>query len=70
MRMNDMILVSVDDHSIEPPDMYERHLPGEIQEHRLQRSFAMIRGVDLVGLPGSGDLHAVRNGGDRRVAPR
>jgi predicted TIM-barrel fold metal-dependent hydrolase len=27
MRMEDMILVSIDDHFIEPPDMYERHVP-------------------------------------------
>ena len=27
MKMEDMILVSIDDHSIEPPDMYQRHLP-------------------------------------------
>ena len=26
MQMNDMILVSVDDHVCEPPDMWERHL--------------------------------------------
>jgi predicted TIM-barrel fold metal-dependent hydrolase len=29
MRMDDMILVSIDDHSIEPPDMYERHVPAK-----------------------------------------
>ncbi len=28
MRMDDMILVSIDDHSIEPPDMYDRHVPA------------------------------------------
>ena len=26
MQMNDMILVSVDDHVCEPPDMWDRHL--------------------------------------------
>ena len=26
MQMNDMILVSVDDHVCEPPDMWEQHL--------------------------------------------
>ena len=31
MRMDDMILVSVDDHSIEPPDMYDRHLPEKFK---------------------------------------
>jgi predicted TIM-barrel fold metal-dependent hydrolase len=29
MRMEDMILVSIDDHSIEPPDMYDRHVPAK-----------------------------------------
>ncbi len=27
MQMEDMILVSIDDHVIEPPDMYENHVP-------------------------------------------
>jgi predicted TIM-barrel fold metal-dependent hydrolase len=27
MDLTDMILVSIDDHSIEPPDMYDRHVP-------------------------------------------
>jgi predicted TIM-barrel fold metal-dependent hydrolase len=28
MKMNDMLIVSVDDHISEPPDMFERHLSG------------------------------------------
>jgi predicted TIM-barrel fold metal-dependent hydrolase len=28
MHKDEMILVSIDDHSIEPPDMYERHVPA------------------------------------------
>jgi predicted TIM-barrel fold metal-dependent hydrolase len=28
MQMNDMVIVSVDDHIIEPPDVFERHLPA------------------------------------------
>ena len=28
MRIEDMILISVDDHVVEPPDMFERHIPG------------------------------------------
>ena len=27
MRIEDMILISVDDHVVEPPDMFERHIP-------------------------------------------
>ncbi|MBL7502733.1 amidohydrolase [Frankia sp. CNm7] len=29
MRMEDMILVSIDDHMIEPPDMYRNHVPAK-----------------------------------------
>ena len=29
MDMNDMILVSVDDHLCESPDMFEEHLPAK-----------------------------------------
>ena len=29
MNMNDMVLVSVDDHISEPPDMFDRHLTGD-----------------------------------------
>ena len=31
MRMQDMILVSVDDHVVEPPDMFKNHLSAEYQ---------------------------------------
>ena len=27
MRTEDMILVSIDDHMVEPPDMFEHHVP-------------------------------------------
>ena len=29
MKMNDMILVSVDDHVCEPPDMWDGHVPAK-----------------------------------------
>jgi predicted TIM-barrel fold metal-dependent hydrolase len=29
VKLDDMILVSIDDHSIEPPDMYDRHVPAK-----------------------------------------
>ena len=29
MQRNDMILVSIDDHMIEPPDMFEHHVPAK-----------------------------------------
>ncbi len=31
MRPDDLILVSVDDHVVEPPDMFEKHLPSRYQ---------------------------------------
>ncbi|MCK9563744.1 MAG: amidohydrolase, partial [Bacteroidales bacterium] len=30
MHMNDMVLISTDDHLIEPPDMYDNHLSGDL----------------------------------------
>jgi len=33
MRVDEMILVSVDDHVVEPPDMFEGHLPEKYREH-------------------------------------
>ena len=32
MRLEDMILVSVDDHVVEPPDVFENHLPAKYQD--------------------------------------
>ena len=29
MQMDDMILVSIDDHMVEPPDMYANHTPDK-----------------------------------------
>ncbi len=39
MKMEDMILVSVDDHVCEPPDMWDNHLPAQWKDKapRLQR---------------------------------
>jgi predicted TIM-barrel fold metal-dependent hydrolase len=32
MRLEDMILVSVDDHIVEPPDVFENHLPAKYKD--------------------------------------
>ena len=32
MRMDDMILVSVDDHVVEPPDLFEHHVPAKYKD--------------------------------------
>ncbi|MBL7496650.1 amidohydrolase [Frankia sp. CNm7] len=39
MRIEDLILVSVDDHVVEPPDMFERHLPAK---HRGDDAFPRV----------------------------
>ena len=33
MRAEDLILVSVDGHVVEPPDLFEGHLPEKWMEH-------------------------------------
>ena len=32
MQLDDMIIVSVDDHVVEPPDLFERHLPDRYRD--------------------------------------
>lgn len=32
MNKDDMILISVDDHIIEPPDMFKNHLPAKYRD--------------------------------------
>src|SRR5262245_59985776 len=32
MQKEDRILVSIDEHSLEPPDMYERHVPARYRD--------------------------------------
>ena len=32
MKVEDMILVSVDDHVVEPPEMFEKHAPVQIRD--------------------------------------
>jgi len=49
MQMNDMILVSVDDHVCEPPD---KHIPKE--ECTVGALRAQAKGVDLTPRVGSG----------------
>ena len=46
MRMDDMILVSIDDHSIEPPDMYDRHVPAKWRD-QAPKIVRNDEGVDL-----------------------
>jgi hypothetical protein len=46
MDMNDLILVSIDDHAIEPPDMYERHVPAKWRD-QAPKIVRNDEGVDL-----------------------
>src|SRR5918997_3117251 len=32
MNMNDLVLVSVDDHLVEPPDMFKDHIPAKYKD--------------------------------------
>jgi predicted TIM-barrel fold metal-dependent hydrolase len=45
MEMNDMILISVDDHVIEPPDMFKNHMPASMLA-RAPRMATMRSGSD------------------------
>ena len=55
MQMDDMILVSIDDHMIEPPDMYENHVPAkwkdDMPEGRPQRATASTSGTSRARPP-------------------
>lgn len=46
MQMDDMILVSVDDHVCEPPDMWERHVPAKWRD-RAPRLVHKADGTDV-----------------------
>jgi hypothetical protein len=45
MQLDDMILVSIDDHMIEPPDMYKNHVPAKWQDEA-PKVVRNERGVD------------------------
>src|SRR3954447_6450837 len=32
MNMNELVLVSVDDHLVEPPDMFDAHIPAKYKD--------------------------------------
>ena len=32
MEMNDLVLISVDDHMVEPPDMFDKHIPAKYKD--------------------------------------
>jgi predicted TIM-barrel fold metal-dependent hydrolase len=46
MRLEDMVLVSVDDHVVEPPDMFEHHVPAKWKD-AAPRSVRRADGTDV-----------------------
>ena len=46
MRAEDLVLVSVDDHVVEPPDMFKNHLPAKWQEYA-PKSVKKPDGIDV-----------------------
>ena len=46
MQTDDLILVSVDDHAVEPPDMFEGHLPDKYRD-LAPRSVKKDSGIDV-----------------------
>ena len=63
MDVDDLILVSVDDHVVEPPDMFDQHLPAQYKDvapaggaHRVGRRRLAVRG------PGAAQHRAQRRG--------
>jgi hypothetical protein len=45
MELNDLVLVSVDDHGVEPGDMWDAHLPAKYREHA-PKLFQRVDGDD------------------------
>ncbi len=64
MKIEDMILVSVDDHVVEPPDLFEGHLPAEYLDRapRVDHQGRRHRRVALRG-PGAAEHRAQRGVG-------
>ncbi len=67
MNMDDMILVSIDDHMVEPPDMFDNHVPAKWRD-RVPKVVRNELGRGRVGVRGQEDLDAVRHGRHRRLA--
>ena len=65
MQMNDMVIVSVDDHISEPPDVFANHLSGAALEIRAAVQDQVER-HELLGLSGRQD---VVGGAQRRRRP-
>ena len=79
MNVDDMIIVSIDDHTIEPPDLFERHVPAKYKDQaprlvRDENGFEswVFEGevVGIVGLNATVSWPQVRSGGSTRARRR
>lgn len=61
MRIDDAVLISIDDHVIEPPDMFDRHIPARFKDRapRIERINDLDRWIFLDTETGSVGLNAV-----------
>src|SRR4051812_49113865 len=65
MRVDDLILVSVDDHVVEPPDMFDRHVPEKWRDQAPQ-SGRQPQGHEGWGFEGNQIPHIGLNAGAGR----
>ena len=52
MKLEDLVLVSVDDHVVEPPDMFERHVPAAYKD-KAPRVIRTAKGDDVWSFEGT-----------------
>ncbi len=73
MNKDDMILISVDDHTVEPPDMFKDHLPKKyaddaprlVAQHRTAPDCWQFRDTVIPNVA----LNAVAGAAERGVRP-
>src|ERR1700756_2249816 len=66
MEMEDMILVSVDDHVIEPPDLFKNHLPAVYQDRAPKMATIRYRASVVQPDPQGHISHRAAGGGHER----
>ena len=64
MQMNDMILMSVDDHICEPADMFEKHISPKFKgrEPRIVRTSAGVEAWEIEGVVRPGRVEPTHQG--------
>jgi len=61
MEMNDLILVSVDDHIVEPPDVFEKHLPARWAQRAPRLAYDQTTGLQTWAWEAGASLTAFIN---------